>query len=126
MEIKDLTERALDYAVAKAVGYGVHIVDAVIGGREISVIWISRPEDKPEHWINLIDFRPSVDWKYGGPIFDQHISSIGADDRTGLRYAWHNEGGMAVWGPTLLVAAMRAVVADAFPGGVVEIADGTK
>lgn len=114
MEIyyNQLVGRELDYAVARAVGYRVHVVDVVIGGRERAVVWISRPQDLPEHWINLVDFRPSVDWRYGGPIFERYICGIGQDQQSGDRFVWHNDDATVMWAPTLLIATMRAVVAN--------------
>jgi hypothetical protein len=76
----------------------------------------SQPERKA-------DWRPSTDWAQGGPIIDGARITLKASTTPDAQpwYAWTlaplpgSEGGFQTWGhygPTLLIAAMRAFVAS--------------
>lgn len=105
MKTSELTDAALDWATAKAVGFclmeteGYEYSDE--GGRKV--------------------YRPSTNWAQGGPIVEREKISVDWD---------HNEWNASIYGqpcyysgPTPLVAAMRCYVASKL-GNQVEIPEG--
>lgn len=57
-------------------------------------------------------FEPSKNWAHGGPIIDRERISI--NERDGDCWQAHKTCGWSKFGPTPLVAAMRAYVASKF------------
>jgi len=111
-KVAELEGAELDYWVGKALGYLVEIRP------------IQRSEDM--HCVRLgvrsatpdTAFRPSLDWATGGPIIEQQRIHI-TDDYTGeWEAAWFDDhpytNACVYFGPTPLIAAMRAFVASRF------------
>lgn len=89
---------ALDYAVARALSLSIDVRGGII----------TRP--------GAGDWRPSVDWSQAGPLFDQFQIRIGEQPRptrgSPVITASLGKGSdrVAACGPTILVAACRAIV----------------
>lgn len=109
MKVAELEGALLDAWVAQAEG-GYDVVPA--------------PTDPQGCWVSSggdpFPFRPSTDWLQGGPIIErQEITVVGSESWLGKwraaanviwlpdHYEWH-------YGPTPLIAAMRAYVASKF------------
>lgn len=105
MKVSELTGAMLDYWVARAEGYAV----------------IPAPTDPQGCWVDdggtPFPFAPSTDWRQGGPIIDCERYTLASphDDVPEQRMwqAWCRRTG-GHWGPTPLVAAMRAFVASKY------------
>lgn len=102
MKIKtaDLTRAALNWAAAKCEGWidnnNQQTYDALLMD------------------INKETYLPSIDWSQGGPIIEQEkisISFAGIPKDVQWR-AEHYDTGVAAYGPTPLIAAMRCYVAS--------------
>lgn len=108
MRIKtsDLEDNALDYAVAISTDGSKAFFDA-FGANSIGRNF------SDEVLIGAI--RPSIDWRQGGPLIESRIGATQYDDRDLEPFyaetRCSNMGGYAN-GPTLLIAAMRAIVAS--------------
>lgn len=100
MKIKtsELTGSALDWAVAKAQGYGLSTLDLLYDIKQYN------------------KYKPSSDWGFGGPIVEeQRIYVKPNSSNEGWRsYVLIGGGGIAwsYFGPTFLIAAMRCYVAS--------------
>lgn len=114
MKVSELSEVALDWAVAKC--QGCHP---------------KRLEDA-EMWKHVRQqgaFRYSTDWAQGGPIIEREKISVGYERNSapqGCLWDAVKPGGTALYleyGPTPLIAAMRCYVASTL-GDTVEIPDG--
>lgn len=108
IEVKtaDLTGRALDYAVAMSEGATNLRFDTV------SCWWFTlngRDRVLSNGWSEKLNYCPSTDWRYGGPLIEQHkIESY----PHGALECWAARcGGHLRYGPTPLIAAMRCLVA---------------
>jgi hypothetical protein len=117
VEVKtaELTRRALDYAVAKAVGQRLETHN----GR------VYVPGSCPDSWTtqqyisSLSMWKPSTDWSQGGPLIDrERIKSHYAGPLLGWE-CWCGDTGYGT-GPTSLIAAMRCLVASKL-GGIVMV-----
>jgi hypothetical protein len=97
MKTSELTGLALDWAVARANG---HIDDETI---------IRRLEPDEDGWCIAY----STDWAQGGPIIEREDICINRDDSS-REWSAHRVGDEfgAYWGPTPLIAAMRAYVSS--------------
>lgn len=63
--VKDLSGAALDWAVAKALGYVDYPDDSV----EQGAWWYTDPVKAPfSERIRKVDWKPSTDWRQGGPV----------------------------------------------------------
>jgi len=110
MKTSELTEAALDWAVAKAEG--------------ATDEW---RDDGPFWWDGVpcirsgghdVNYRPSIDWSQGGPIIERKrlcVYDLGGDE-------WGCDDNLSPQqtGPTPLIAAMRCYVASKL-GDEVEI-----
>jgi hypothetical protein len=126
MKTSELTGVALDWAVAKSAGVGVHMSR---GG------WVVFDSDSHAEFSNGYNdskmqmFKPSTNWAQGGVIIER--------ERISIEYmAGAGDGGLDVWvatrvenpafaeeqGDTPLIASMRAYVASKL-GDEVEIPD---
>jgi hypothetical protein len=116
----------LDAAVAKAEGHNFRILSEAESpiGREVLVAW-------PEHHAeprSYREFEPSADWGDGGPIIEREgvylwRAGVERDTLWAAGYSlerWKVEAGVGSFGPTPLIAAMRAYVASKF-GAEVEL-----
>lgn len=115
----------LDLAVVRAEGYRFNGYDIPYNGCDL----------KDEVVEDHRHFRPSTDWKHGGPIIERHIhwlrhdpqelSAVTVGNTTTYKYdmenAWEagcytaddpqGESHVRARGPTMLIAAMRCYVA---------------
>lgn len=122
MKTIDLIGPALDWAVAKALGYmpakwekrqwGRELVLAP--EREFSNQLLKVPEGYP--MLSLARFEPSTDWAQGGPIIERERITVEACPPFGQsRGEWRAAAWSvtcAAYGPTPLVAGMRCYVAS--------------
>lgn len=104
IKTSDLTGATLDWAVAKC------------EGKENT--W-GRSKLKPYEYYRGQAY--STDWAKGGPIIEREKIAIDCDDE-GSWVASYNAKPVAYYGPTPLIAAMRAFVASQF-GDEVDIPD---
>lgn len=105
----------LDAAVAKAEGYGE------LEGLKVYIdcCWVAELNEH-DQYIQDIPFEPSSDWNIGGPIIQREKISVvrdalDAEDRWTAGAKFWIEGGfdeIMEFGPTPLIAAMRAFVAS--------------
>ena len=121
MKTSELTDRALDYAVAKC---NQDWTDEDRWYNTIGYVDSGDPDDEP--------YDPSTNWALGGPIIEREKIEIRESNGKWIAMWWANNSGMAknptqrfefnymTHGPTPLVAAMRAYVASRF-GDEVEI-----
>lgn len=139
MQIKtaDLTDTALDWAVAKALGRldasvvpnprpGTWAVDI---GLHDGVVFVF---DK-DRW-DYVPFEPRLNWSQGGPLLDAHDIDVYRDETQGPdkfgaargRMVKHPTRDVMVWciarGPTKLIAGMRCLVVMRL-GDVVDVPD---
>jgi hypothetical protein len=122
LKTAELTGAMLDYWVAKAEGHAeVELTGHSAGGnvkRQFCEV-VLPGEDGQEYWT---EYDPSKDWARGGPIIEREKISViqeryGNDEweagrvrETGEHHYTEN----AMFGPTPLIAAMRAFVASKF------------
>ena len=101
VKLYDLTDHALNWCVAKALGEKKYRLE-------------------PSEFLNRREegqFRFTTDWAQGGPMLEDKLDIEGFEfgvDPTGFKQGDRYEawvGGNAYNGPTILVAAMRAYVA---------------
>ena len=81
--------------------------------------YTGKPNDKPHPWEALRDFNPSCEWYDGGPIIEKEGISITNHAQGGMRtlpeWCAKKVGSSRLcFGPTPLIAAMRAFVASRF------------
>jgi hypothetical protein len=119
MKTSELTDTALDWAVAKAKG---HEIESLRGG----AVW---------YWLKcsltgaleVVEvFSPSTNWAHGGPIIEREGIWLKHGPSTG----WEAIHGLFLFpnlvigtGPTPLIAAMRCYVASKM-GDTVDIPEG--
>lgn len=121
----ELTDAALDWAVAKCEGLTVY-KDAMLGGLVKHGWWVSGMSIDPNTWHPLAMFEPSTDWSQGGPIIE--LEGLTAeylhDSRWIARHPTAKRHSRPIFGegPTPLVAAMRCYVASKL-GDEVEVPD---
>jgi hypothetical protein len=107
VKVAELTGDWLDYWVVAALGesgYGVPVERIRLGDGE---------------YVEVVDFKPSQVWAHGGPIIDRDGIELHCIDRNGRRMgewmARHPKRLLPFsFGPTPLIAAMRAFVASRF------------
>lgn len=107
MKIKtsDLTDAALDYAVAKAKGMEIDGATVITG----ESYW----DDDGLQWP--VEFEPSTNWSQAGPIIEREQIAIDfdADPAEGGPCAASRRDDLCYWvGPTPLIAAMRCLVSS--------------
>lgn len=104
MKTNELTGAALDWAVAKAQGnkYGSVTFDP----------YTKRVYETLGLMLAGYDFRPSTDWKTGGPILERE--QIGLEPPFGSVIYWNAllADGTVYMGMSPLIAAMRCYVAS--------------
>jgi hypothetical protein len=112
VKTSELVGAALDWAVAICLN-GSSEFFAAFGARMLGGLITEE--------VTAGNIRPSTDWAQGGPLIDKHIHLISQDGKGGM-YAQcvaeptHEFGE----GPTILIAACRAIVAAKL-GDTVEI-----
>jgi Protein of unknown function (DUF2591) len=97
IETKNLTGKALDWAVAKFEGYTAHIKSDGVVYTHPTGNW-----HRDENW------KPSSNWFQGGPIIEREKITPHADFDEWVAQAWQSN--VTESGETLLVAAMRCYV----------------
>ena len=113
MKTTELTNAALDWAVAKCEG-GDGLWYDTIATHWIKINGKNRALSKG--WAQ--SFTPSTDWAQGGPIIEREqisVAKVGrsADDAIVHHpdcWAAHIDGAYCRYGPTALIAAMRCYV----------------
>jgi hypothetical protein len=124
IKTQELTGAALDWAVAKALGYKATVVTGQQRYDRLD------PEDKADraysdlvrdskpriYWDNPTKHTPcpsfSGSWEAGGPIIERHPIQVGrASDRDGFAAYSQNGVSCVQYGPTPLIAAMRCFCA---------------
>jgi hypothetical protein len=115
-KVCELDGALLDAAVAKALNY--LWADDVERYRTHPLELRDDPVVGKQYWLGKIAFRPSHRWEFGGPIIEREQISIACAGANELWQAWRSHGHIGYdhieWGPTPLVAAMRAFVASKF------------
>ena len=114
MKTSELIDAALDWAVAKALGY----TDSPDDSLEHGTIWHTEPDKTPfGRFIDKQRFQPSTNWTIAGPLIErERIDLLGcvygpAGDWTASRPRERHVGWRHLaTGPTPLVAAMRCLV----------------
>lgn len=120
MKVAELEGIALDYWVAKAEGRFRDQLAGYYGLErdcEIDVAMFERMEQRRPD-----PFKPSTHWAQGGPLLDRFPMRIApAEAGDGDRWCVtpyvpgrHPDEGPWYWGPTMLIAAMRCLVASKF------------
>lgn len=112
-KVSELTGAELDYWVAKANGDNPCIEDG-------KCMVIVSPGAMAGNETYRFYFQPSLDWRLGGPIIEREKISIVHDERDGTYQAGYGIELQSMWGvvfslpseygPTPLIAAMRAFV----------------
>lgn len=114
MKTEQLEGIALDWAVAKCVGM-------VWGDYQI----VYRPDLREMGYDQPFQlYRPSSNWKFGGPLIDEHyinIEYLGSGEWTAVMWDEHGHCYIHI-GPTALIAAMRCFVASKL-GDEIEVPD---
>lgn len=118
MKVKtsELTNRQLDWAVAKCEGWVTYPTDSIERGDWYHTDAAVAPLGYEHNRIHRDDFNPSSNWSQGGPIIERALLDITPspyEHREDMR--WHCQhynslGGYAQYGPTPLVAAMKCYV----------------
>ncbi len=103
-----------------------------LAGAELA-LWVARAGgavDADIHWRSnrksfwmedySYGFQPHEDWAQGGPLIEKHLISVeyghGGDQpwRAEIGFVHNLTDGVTVYGPTALIAAMRALVASVY------------
>ena len=119
MKTSELTEAALDWAVAKALGLRVEFNHPYLEEKVFEGWW----QCGPYHWQPLCSY--STDWTQGGPIIEREFIELTTTNRSNNEL-WEalgrgfGEDCPTGYGPTPLIAAMRCYVASKL-GDEVEI-----
>lgn len=115
MKTSDLIGPALDWAVAKCEGWPERGFQSLDGIQRNTVEAASHP------------FSPSTDWSQGGPIIEREKIGTWPSEKEGREDQWGARmlNTYITYGPTLLVAAMRAYVSSKL-GDEVEIPEELK
>lgn len=116
-KVAELDGAELDCAVAKAMGmiWAFVPTDPEFGFRRALCVAECTPNP---HIDGFPVFAPSTQWEHGGPIIHREMIGIACYGNQSGGYIWrsnHNQ-----FGPTPLIAAMRAYVASRF-GETVEL-----
>lgn len=125
MEIKALRDQALNWAIATIFRAEVRTMETVetkaLRGRAldwaIATILLRRPDLAEQMLDRLLPytFRPSSDWKDGGPLIQREGISLSYSprdlDKAHLEWvAWDRSGAWTSLSDNALEAAMRAIV----------------
>lgn len=125
MKVSELTGATLDYWVAKAGDTPFYDMETNWpGNHHVNTEQLERPviirglsgRLSIEHRNEVAYFSPSSNWEDGGPIIEREGMSIDKGAWLGTEHPWQANAahGYIEYGPTPLVAAMRAYVASKF------------
>jgi len=124
MKTSELTNAALDWAVAKCEGATNFWFDTV------ATHWIKlHGKDRALRYGWAQSYLPSTDWTQGGPIIEREKITIDYDHEgptlmwEAKHFAFDGTELQREYGPTPLIAAMRCYVASKL-GDTVEIPEG--
>lgn len=123
--VKDLSGAALDWAVAKALGYVDYPDDSV----EQGAWWYTDPVKAPfSARIRKVDWEPSTDWRQGSPVIASGLISlvyepVDAPGAAGEWCAWFRHDSPQFRHQSQLVAGCRALVAATL-GDIVKVPAG--
>lgn len=120
MKTSELTDIALDWAVAKCMGATNLRYDTV------ATWWVDlngEPRALSAGWSPRQSWHPSTNWAQGGPIIEREL----IETTRGGAYAEHfwkaTRNSTTTYGPTPLIAAMRCYVASVL-GDDIELPEG--
>jgi len=117
VRVSNLVGAALDWATGIADGRELELPGAVRG--RTSVVWcdpfVVKREGHPDfHDKTRRKWRPSTDWRDGGPLLDKHLGSVSFDKYLAFGPCTYSAGvpGTSAYlsGPTALVAFCRSLV----------------
>ena len=124
MKTSELTDIALDWAVAKCMGATNLRYDTV------ATWWVDlngEPWALSAGWSPRQSWHPSTNWAQGGPIIERESINTRYDPDCNKAQAWEASDDIdffeAVYGPTPLIAAMRCYVASKL-GNDIDIPEG--
>ena len=108
MKTSELTGAALDLAVGMANGWVTYPEDS----KEHGDTYHLDPERAPFGPIRSVrGYQPSTNWNQGGPIIErEQVAIFPTGDGTWRAQIGPGVYGVQAWGPTPLIAAMRAYV----------------
>jgi len=128
MKVSDLQGAELDFWVAKAIGW----TEGRLGTQD-------RNDPEPRGWygkgagqygIKRAYFNPSTNWAQGGPLIEKYITDIHKYGEYKMTLYKNKPSGkwnakiysknIVAYGPTPLIAAMRAIVTSVYGGNVDE------
>lgn len=113
MKTSELTDIALDWAVAEAAGLE-YTFDIYVGSDEC--------DPMPLVIVNGRQWNPGTLWSQGGPIIEREKITMEWTGENWMGYIWHDK---EFFGPTPLIAAMRCFVASKL-GDEVELPEEVK
>lgn len=118
MKVSELEDWLLDEWVAKAHGM-VKMERPIAKGKPLATFWGYEAAEgvHPGARVTVAKFKPSSDWSWGGPIIEREKLSVTANmggSWIGTANNASSKPGLAVVGPTPLIAAMRAYVASKY------------
>lgn len=130
IKTSELTDAALDWAVAKCEGALHPLGNVVIEGGSL---WLAIDGEAHTYMEEDVRYEPSFDWSQGGPIIERegidlycNVPASIAERNNGWLSSWRAKyhrcgvGSEIFYGPTPLIAAMRCYVASKL-GDEVEI-----
>ncbi len=120
VKTSELSGVALDWAVAQCEGEEVLVSNITSGSTVIglALLWVGHYDD-----FGLIKYEPSTDWTIAGPIIERERIRWDVDEECASD-AWYCVALTlhGAYGPTILIAAMRCLVASKM-GDTIEIPD---
>lgn len=122
MKTSELIGKALDYAVALAIGRqcfcsgdswpGNSVVNNLIdSGETVVILGLSGRLTIEGGYAKPMDWKPSTDWGQGGPLIEEYKIAVDFDQKNHLWCAELLDGHTVECGLVVLQAAMRALVA---------------
>lgn len=125
IKTRDLIGAALDWAVASCEGLPIRRDPMGFGSQSPGGYWIWSDSYPPQPAYMQIGrkYSPSTLWAQGGPIIEREKIVPSYDYAFDRWQGYYQGAGLAVYGPTLLIATMRCYVASQM-GDEVDVPDG--